>query len=243
MRQARPQPDGAGPAVKELRWSRLSRAAWLAFAAHLTAGLAMALILRHGLETNADLADRLRFVAQRRFLWTAGWITWTVAALTILNFYARFAEAHRSRGVSPAPLRTAVLLTVAAIVADWTAQAFEMLVLPGLAHAGNATGFLAWHRAAVLLTGFLANGLYTVSALLLVWTSRRVYSRWIQIAGLGVVAGGSILSAMAWADSAAGMLFANVLLVPCLLVWLAGVAASATSMPAVNSCREGWAIR
>jgi hypothetical protein len=206
----------------------LSRAAWLAFAAHLTAGLAMALILRHGLETNGDLADRLRFVAQRRFLWTAGWITWTVAAITIFNFYARFAAAHRSRGVSPAPLRMAVLGTVAAVGADWTAQAFEMFVLPGLARAGNAPGFLAWHRAAVLLTGFLANGLYTVSALLLVWTSRRAYSRWIQMAGIGVVAGGSILSATAWADSAAGMLFANVLLVPCLLVWLAGVAASAT---------------
>jgi hypothetical protein len=214
--------------MKSLLWLRLSRAAWLAFAAHLTAGLAMALILRHGLETNADLADRLRFVAQRRLLWTGGWICWTVAALTILNFFARFAAAHRSRGVSPAPLRTAVLLTVAAVGADWTAQAFEMFVLPGLARAGNAPGFLAWHRAAVLLTGFLANGLYTMSALLLVWASRQAYPRWILVAGLGVVTGGLILSAMAWADSAAGMLFANVLLVPCLLVWLAGVAASGT---------------
>ncbi|HKC11401.1 MAG TPA: hypothetical protein VKI41_05020 [Vicinamibacteria bacterium] len=188
----------------------------------------MALILRHGLETNADLADRLRFVAQRRLLWTTGWITWTVAAVTILNFYARFAAAHRSRGASPAPLRTAVVLTVAAVGADWTAQSFEMFVLPGLARAGNTAGFLAWHRAAVLLTGFLANGLYTIAALLLVWASRHAYPRWIQMAGFGVVAGGSILSAMAWADSAVGMLLANVLLVPSLLVWLAGVARGPT---------------
>ncbi|HXB56326.1 MAG TPA: hypothetical protein VN461_16240 [Vicinamibacteria bacterium] len=214
--------------MKDASWPRLSRAAWLAFAAHLTAGLVMALILRNGLETNADLADRLRFVDQRRLLWTAGWITWTVAAITILNFYARFAVAHGSLGASPALLRSAVLLTVAAVGADWTAQAVEIFVLPGLAGAGNAPSFLAWHRAAVLLTGFLANGLYTISALLLVWASRRAYPRWIQMAGFGVVAGGSILSAMAWANSAAGMLFANVLLVPCLLVWLAGVAASAT---------------
>jgi hypothetical protein len=210
------------------RWRRLSRAAWLAFAAHLMAGLAMALILRRGLETNADLADRLRFVDQGRLLWTAGWITWTVAALTILNFYARFAAAHRSHGVPPAPLRTAVLLTVAAVGADWTAQAVEIFVLPGLAHAGSAPGFLAWHRAAVLLTGFLANGLYTISALLLVWVSRRAYSRWVLMAGFGVVAGGSVLSVMAWANSAAGMVFANVLLVPCLLAWLVGVGAFAT---------------
>ncbi len=213
--------------MKAYLWSRLSRAAWLAFAVHLIAGLAMALILRHGLETNADLTDRLRFVARHRLLWTVGWLSWTAAAFTILNFYALFAAAHRSRGVSPAPLRTAVLLTIVAVAADWTAQAIEIFVLPGLARTGNAVSFLSWHRAAVVLTGLLANGLYTISALLLVWTSRRAYPRWIQAAGFGVVVGGSILSAAALADSAAGMLFANVALVPCLLGWLAGVATTA----------------
>jgi hypothetical protein len=214
--------------VKNGRGSRLRRAAWLAFVVHLVAGLAMALILRHGLETNADVMDRLRFVARRRLWWTAGWLTWTVAAVTILNFYARFAAAHQSRGVSRAPLKVAVLLTVAAVGADWTAQGFEIFVLPGFARAGNAPSFLIWHRAAVVLTGFLANSLYTVSALLLVWASRRAYPPWLRFAGFGVVAGGSILSVTAWADSAAGMLFANVVLVPCLLVWLGGVATSAT---------------
>jgi hypothetical protein len=208
------------------RWLPLRHAAWLAFAAHLMAGLAMALILRHGLETNADLMDRLRFVARHRFLWSAGWLSWTVAGATILNFYAHFAAAHGSHGVSPAPLRTAVLLTVAAVATDWTAQAFEILVLPAFARTANAKGFLIWHRTAVLLTGFLANWLYTMSALLLVWASRHVYPRWIRAAGFGVVAGGSILSAAAWVDSAPGMLFANLVLVPCLLAWLAGVAST-----------------
>lgn len=216
--------------MNDRAWLRLSRAAWLAFAVHLMAGLAMTLILRHGLETNADLAGRLRFVAEHRLWWTAGWLSWTVAAVTILNFYARFAAAHRSRGVSPAPLRAAVLLTIVAVAADWTAQAIEIFVLPGLARAANVTDFLAWHRAAVVSTGFLANGLYTISALLLVWASRRAYPRWIQVAGCGVVTGGTILSAAAWADSAVGMLAANILLMPCLLVWLAGVGASATTM-------------
>ena len=210
--------------MNDSAWSRLSRAAWLAFAVHLMAGLAMALILRHGLETNADLTGRLRFVAARRLLWTAGWLSWTLAAVTILNFYARFAEAHRSRGVAPAALRAAVPLTVVAVVADWTAQAIEIFVLPGLARAASVTDFLAWHRAAVVSTGFLANGLYTISALLLVWASRRAYPRWIQVAGFGVVTGGAILSGAAWVDSAIGMLVANILLMPCLLVWLAGVA-------------------
>ena len=206
-------------------WSRLSQAAWLAWVVHLAAGFAMAWILRHGLETNADLPDRLRFIVERRAWWTAGWLCWTLAAVTILNFYARFAVAHRA--LAPVALSLAVWLTVAAVAADWTAQAVEVLVLPGLARAADATGFLARHRTAVLLTGFLANGLYTSSALLLVWASRPAYPRWIQGAGFGVVAGGTALSAAAWADSASGMLWANVVLVPSLLLWLAGVAASA----------------
>jgi hypothetical protein len=110
------------------------------------------------------------------------------------------------------------------VAADWTAQAVEMFVLPGFALSANTAGFIAWHRTAVILTGFLANGLYTISAFLLVWASRRKYSRRIQAAGLGVVVGGSILSAAAWLDSAAGMVVANLVLVPCLLAWLAGIA-------------------
>lgn len=207
--------------MNERVWSRLSRAAWLALVVHLAAGLAMALILRHGLETNPDLADRLRFTVGRRAWWTAGWLCWTLAAVTILNFYARFAAAHRA--LAPVPLTVAVWLTVAAVAADGTAQAVEVLVLPGLAGAKDAAGFLAWHRAAVLLTGFLANGLYTFSALLLVWASRPAYPRWISVAGWGVVAGGTSLSAAAWFDSAMGMVWANVALVPCLLIWLGGV--------------------
>jgi hypothetical protein len=213
--------------VKDSPWSQLSRGAWLAFTVHLIAGVAMALILRHGLETNADLPDRLDFVARHRLAWTAGWLTWTAAGATILNFYARFAAAHRSRGISPSPLKAAVMLTIVAVAADWAAQAIEIFVLPGLAATGSAAAFLGWHRTAVILTGFLANGLYTVSALLLVWASRHGYPGWITAAGLGVVASGIALSAAAWAGSVDGMLFANVMLVPCLLTWLAGVATTA----------------
>lgn len=189
----------------------------------------MALILRHGLETNADLADRLQFVAHRRLSWTAAWFTWTLAAATILNFYARFAAAHLSADVSAVRLDTAVHLTVGAVAADWTAQAVEIFVLPPLALEEDGRAFVVWHRAAVVLTGCLANGLYTISALLLVWVSRRAYPPWIQAAGFGVVAGGAILSIAAWADSAAGMLIANAILLPCLLAWLAAVAISATA--------------
>lgn len=221
----------------------LSHAAWLAFAVHLMAGIAMAAILRHGLETNADLLDRLRFVARHRALWTVGWLSWTLAALTILRFYARLAAACPPRTRFPSLPRTAVWLTIPAVAADWSAQAIEVLVLPTPALAVNTAVFLAWHRAAVFLTGFLANGLYTTAAVLLVWASRHVYPRWIRIAGFGVGIGGYVLSAAAWVGSAAGMLWANVVLVPSLLVWLAGVAISApeaTPVSAADRRTEAW---
>jgi hypothetical protein len=204
--------------------SRLRRAAWLALFAHLVAGLAMLLVLRLGLETNADLADRLRFVGQKRLLWSLGWLSWTAAAATILNFYSVFALAHRRLGAARVALRSAVLLTVAAVAADWTAQGLEVFLLPGLAAAGNLPGFLGVHRSAVLLTGCMANGLYTTAAALLLWASRRAYPPWVALAGLGVVVGGVALSAGAWGDSAVTMLVANLVLVPSLLGWLAGVA-------------------
>ena len=213
--------------MKHTRRSQLSRAGWLAFAAHLIAGLAMAMILREGLESNPDVTARLRFVSVQRVWWTVAWLTWTLAAATILAFYARFAAVHRIEGLPAAALNTAVLLTIVAVGADWTAQGVEIFVLPGLAGRGDAGGFLAWHRTAVVLTGVLANGLYTLATLLLVWASRRAYPRWIRAAGLGTVIGGATLSAAAWADSASGMVIANVVLVPCLLTWLAGVAVSA----------------
>lgn len=213
------------------RWERLNSASWLAFAAHLIAGAAMALILHHGLETTPDPTERLRFVAHHRLLWTAGWLSWTIAAGTILYFYARFAAAHRSGGAAHPSFPIAIGLTVLAVAADCAAQAIEVFVLPGFAGSVDTAGFLAWHRSAVLLTGFLANGLYTISAFLLVWATRDTYAGWTRAAGFGVVAGGLMLSVAAAVDSPSGMLLANVLLVPCLLGWLAGVAISRPLLP------------
>ena len=49
---------------------RLQRTAIATLIVHLLAGAAMALVLRHGLETNPDIQERLRFIAGNRVLWT-----------------------------------------------------------------------------------------------------------------------------------------------------------------------------
>ena len=197
--------------------SRLRRAAMIAFCLHLLAGLSMAFILRRGLETNPDLQDRLAFLATHRVLWTFGWLTWTAAALAILYFYMVFSEVH-----TPS-MRFALALTVAAVACDLAAQAIEIGVRPSV---GNVSMFLMFHRVAVMLSGYVANGLYSASALILAWSARRAYPVWVSFAGLAAGMFGLALSLAALLDSVSGMFWTNVLLVPALLAWLGGVAAS-----------------
>jgi len=216
MREARVS-FGCGGAL-----NRLKVAAAVAFWVHLAAGVSMALIMRHGLETNLNFANRLSFLVNHRALWTVGWLTWTAAAIAILVFYAAFSAAHHTG-------RVAVYFTVIAIAADFSAQMIEIAILPGLAqrviaqHA-PAEVFVAVHRAAVMLSGFMANTLYSLSAWILAWTTRHAYARWIWGAGVLTGYAGLALSIAAFANSAAGMMWTNVVLVPCLLLWLAGVA-------------------
>lgn len=84
--------------------------------------------------------------------------------------------------------------------------------------------FLILHRTAVFLSGYVANGLYSLSALILAWSTRGAYPLWVWIAGVATGCFGFMLSAAAPMDSEAGMFSTNVLLVPALLSWLAGVA-------------------
>lgn len=192
----------------------LRRAAAITFCAHLVAGLSMAFVLRRGLETNPDFQDRLAFLFNHRALWTLGWLAWTFAALAILYFYLVFAAAHQRSS------HFAVYLTVAALGPDLAAQAIEIGVLP---NAGPEV-FLTLHRLAVMLSGYVANGLYSATALMLVWGARQAYPAWVSIIGLAVGVFGIALSVAALFDWTAGMFWTNVFLVPSLLAWLAAVA-------------------
>ena len=203
--------------------TRLRRAAVIAFCVHLLAGISMAFLLSPGLETTPVLQDRLAYLVNQRALWTFGWLTWTAAAITILYFYLVFADVHRSSS------HLAIFLTVVALGPDLAAQAIEIGVLPQLASQAfskNAAPelFLTLHRVAVMLSGYVANTLYSVTAMALTWSARRAYPLWVSIAGVAVGIFGIALSISALLDSAAGMFWTNVLLVPAILLWLAAVA-------------------
>jgi len=178
----------------------------------------MAIILSHGLETNAEFNTRLSFMVDHRALWSFGWLTWTAAALSFLYFCDAFAAAHDLH-------RFAVLLTAAAVVADITGHTMEIALLPAIAgrvlrSEGSPELFLLLHRIVVLLSGYVANTLYSLSTLFLSWSSRHFYPRRIPAAGLAVAFVGFGLSIAALAGSTAGLLWTNAVLIVLLLLWL-----------------------
>jgi hypothetical protein len=214
-------------------FARLRFAAWLSVGVHLVAGLAMAFVLRHGLETG-EIPDRLVFLAQYKLAWQLGWLTWNLAALTILYFVICFARAHRDSENTDARLPYAVVVCAAAVPLDLAAEGIEMAVLPMLAlDALGQTSvdpmrlFLAFQRTATMLTAFFANGLYSLATLLLVCATWRRYPVWI--AGMGALVGlaGFGLSAAALLESVTWLVLTNIVLVPALLLWQSGVAIAA----------------
>ena len=199
--------------VEQLRaaLSRLRLAAAIAVLAHLIAGVTMVVILRNGLQTNPDLISRLRYLTDHNMLWVGSWLTWHLAALSMLSFCLCFNRAHEARGAIGVVGRMAVFVCAVGVALDLAAQAAELGVMPGLAraaldvehpeHAMQAQQFLVLDRAAVVLTGYVANSLYVLATLLLISISYRFYPRWVVLAGISVGISGTGLSAAALTNS------------------------------------------
>jgi hypothetical protein len=220
-------------------WARLRFAAWLSVTIHVLAGIGLVAILRHGLASNADMFRRLEFIDGHHGLWASAWLTWNAAALTLLYFYLAFArasesDANRSIGL----LRLAVMLTAAAVAVDLSAEAIEMSVMPLLARqaltrfeTGGADSALALvgmlDRSAVILSGYVANGLYSLSAILITWSTRPFVPAWIWAAGSATGGCGLVLAAASLADWVAGMIGSTALLIPCIIFWQTAVAVHA----------------
>ena len=223
--------------IRSAEWSQLSSAAWLALVSQLADSLVITTILRQGLETNPDLLERFTFLAHQEVLWISGWLVSQFASLAFFYFFVSFIWAHKSENRPSKHLLWLVLILITVAVAqDLAAHAIEMGVLPGLAELAlpelahgihglaSAQLCLTVHRIAELLTGYLSNGLYAVSALLLVWSTRKLYPPWVWIPGLAVGLSGLVFSVACLANSLNAMLWANVFVEPFSLMWQAGVA-------------------
>jgi hypothetical protein len=217
-----------GWSMSLLRQRRLRAAAWITLAIHAVAGAAMLAVLKNGLGTNPDVNDRMRFLVEEITAWRGAWLTWNFAAASILYFFTRMAQAHASDGPRTARwCRIALTIGAIAVLFDLSAEWLMMFALPRFARASAVDSFLLTDRIAVLLTGGIANGLYTLATLILALATRSSYPTWTWLAGVGVGIVGSLLSISAYLNSITGLFLTNAILVPLLNLWLLGVALSA----------------
>ncbi len=192
------------------------RVALLAAGLNLAAGLAMLALLRPGLPgPGSSVEARAAFVVANLITWWLGWLVWHAAALALLAFYVALAGRWWRR----APIRCglALLCAAAALAVDLAGQALYVGLPPRL-----GVGELALLEAVVtILTGYVANGLYTLAGILLVWAGAAELPRGLVLLSVPVWAAGvalSITSLTLWAE---GQIWSAAALVPLLALWAA----------------------
>lgn len=128
--------------------------------------IAMPWLLAPGLPLDADLARRMEYVGGHTPAWKLGWGLWMASALGFLLFcqlLGRFIPDGVGR-------RYALALVGIGVVPDLIAELLLSAILPWMATQSGAYGaaeYAGIEHLALLLTGFLANGLYNLGGLAL----------------------------------------------------------------------------
>jgi hypothetical protein len=191
-------------------------AAGVAAATNLAASAMMLAWLRHGLPAGEpELALRLDYIEMHRLQWRLGWIVWHLAAIALLALFVGLALRWRRQ----APLLCALAVAVAAagVAADLAAEALWISVVPN----ANETGAAVTEDVAVVLTGYVGNGLYTAAGILLTWVGRTSLPPALVAIGAGVWACGLWLSGATMVGSTAGQFASTAVLMPSFVAWAA----------------------
>ncbi len=192
-----------------------ARAAYVCAALNLAAAFAMATLLRPGLPgAGSLLRDRMGYVTVGQpYAWWAGWFVWHAAALSLVAFYFALA----SRWGRSAPMRA--FLAVACAVAGFAADMVGESAYAGIAPHRREQGFFEIEQAAGLITGYAANGLYTVGGVLLTWIGAGELPRWLV--GFSVLpwAAGLWLCGASLDNSVRGQMWSAAVLMPSFVAW------------------------
>jgi hypothetical protein len=200
----------------DLPAERAARVAYFAATANLVAGLMMALALRKGLPIPGNSFDaRIAFVREHAALWRAGWFSWHAAAVGLVLLMLVLAS--RFRGRAPVRAALAAVLAVAGLAADLAAEAIAMGVSPAV----ESRDFLLVESVYGVLTGYLANGLYTAAGILLTWAGARELPRAVLALAVPVWGAGLWLSAASLTHSAVEQLWSTAVLMPLFVLWAA----------------------
>ena len=193
---------------------RGSSIAWLSAATHVVASAAMLFLLREGLP-GFDEAHRLAYLGAHRAAWIFGWMAWQVAVVSLIALYAVLAL--RFRGVLSV---TAMAAATAGMAIDLATQMRYIAVLPSLHHEA----FALLDRELEMLTGYAANGLYTLGYAFLAVAGRRSMPKSANLLAIPVTVSGFALSAAALLHDARLELITSAVLFPLFTLWIVVIA-------------------
>ncbi|HSS77874.1 MAG TPA: hypothetical protein VLV54_14165 [Thermoanaerobaculia bacterium] len=160
------------PLMPSARFQRaLFTLAWANVALH-GLGVAVAWFGMRSGSIAAPLNERMAYIASRPAGWIGGWGLWMICALLLVAFMAVL------RGHLPAPdpaADLALALSAAGMGVDLLCDVIQIQVLPLAAAAGpgQITPFLLLERLAFTGGTTVANGLYTISVVLMTVGLRR----------------------------------------------------------------------
>lgn len=120
----------------------------------------MATILAPG-TTLFPEASRADYVAENAALWRLGWSLWVVAAISLLVFYRWWAERVAAGSA-------ALWIAATAFAADMIAESTLIVLVPDRPDLARPT---------FLITGGIANGLYTLAGMLLTRATPLIHGR------------------------------------------------------------------
>ncbi len=192
---------------------------------HGLAATGMLVWIVPGLPTGELGADeRMRWVAAHRVGWTAAWLLWHPAALSLGWLLVRlFREARRRRAH---PFRWLWRGSLAALICGIACDLSGQWAFIGSAgvHGISVERFDALQVWGSQLTGLAANGLYTVAfagAAISFWQAWPPALR--RLASV-CIAAGALLSGATWLDTPLGQMIGTGVLMPAVVAWSLAIA-------------------
>ncbi len=169
--------------------------AWASVAIHIVASLAL-MAAAGGTEMVSDMAERMMWVTEHVALWSATWMAWVLASMSLIAFSLAWAATLLERGAWRGWAILGFAIILLGLLFD---LAGESLNLMWPTRRGLSVAEFAWGaRLYAFLSAATANGLYCIGGLVLSavawqigwlrgWAGRLGFLMWIIGIGLTVM--------------------------------------------------------
>lgn len=188
---------------------KASNIAWLAVATHVVASAAMLLLLREGLPPALD-EERIGYITTHRLAWMTGWLAWQIAVLSLIALYAVLAKR-----IEGALSWAALAIGTAGAAIDIATQVRYIVVLPQL----HGDAFALLDRELEAMTGYAANGLYTLAFVLFTIAGWRALPRIAVVLAPPIAVSGFALAIGALQHNWRVEIISSAVLFPLFILW------------------------